>query len=76
VSSPRGGFVLWVELPAGIDAMTLHEQALRRGIVVAPGPMFSARQRFANFIRISAGSPWNDRVAAAMRTLGRIVGKS
>ncbi len=73
VSSPRGGFVLWVELPPGIDALTLHEQALRRGIVVAPGPLFSARQRFANFIRISAGSPWCDRVAIAMRTLGRLV---
>jgi len=76
VSSPRGGFVLWVELPPGVDALTLHEQALRRGIVVAPGPLFSARQRFANFIRISAGSPWNERIATAMRTLGRLVGKS
>ena len=31
------------------------------GIVVAPGPLFSARQRFANFIRISAGTPWSER---------------
>jgi DNA-binding transcriptional MocR family regulator len=76
VSSPRGGFVLWVELPPGVDALTLHEQALRRGIVIAPGPLFSARQRFANFIRISAGHPWDDRIATAMRTLGRLVGKS
>jgi DNA-binding transcriptional MocR family regulator len=76
VSSPRGGFVLWVELPPGVDALTLHEQAHRRGIVVAPGPLFSARQRFANFIRISAGHPWDDRIATAMRTLGRLVGKS
>jgi DNA-binding transcriptional MocR family regulator len=76
VSSPRGGFVLWVELPPGVDALTLHEQALRRGIVIAPGPLFSARQRFANFIRISAGHPWDERIATAMRTLGRLVGKS
>jgi DNA-binding transcriptional MocR family regulator len=76
VSSPRGGFVLWVELPPGVDALTLHEQALRRGIVVAPGPLFSARQRFANFIRISAGHPWDERTSVAMRTLARLVGKS
>jgi DNA-binding transcriptional MocR family regulator len=75
VSSPRGGFVLWVELPAGIDALELHEQALRRGIVVAPGPLFSARQRFTNFIRISAGMPWTERMGAALRTLGRLVGR-
>jgi DNA-binding transcriptional MocR family regulator len=76
VASPRGGFVLWVELPPGMDALALHEQALRRGIVVAPGPLFSARQRFSNFIRVSAGMPWNERAAAAMRTLGRLLGAS
>ena len=75
VSSPRGGFVLWVELPPGTDALALHEQALKKGIVVAPGPLFSARQRFTNFIRISAGTPWSERIESAIRTLARLVAK-
>lgn len=75
VSSPRGGFVLWVELPPGVEALALHEAALRRGIVVAPGPLFSARQRFSNYIRISAGAPWTERISASIRTLGRLVAK-
>jgi DNA-binding transcriptional MocR family regulator len=75
VSSPRGGFVLWVELPQGVDALALHEAALRRGIVVAPGPLFSARQRFGSYIRISAGTPWSDRISASIRTLGRLATK-
>jgi DNA-binding transcriptional MocR family regulator len=75
VSAPRGGFVLWVELPPGIDALQLHDQALRRRIVVAPGPLFSARQRFANFIRISAGTPWSERIAEGMRTLARLIAR-
>jgi DNA-binding transcriptional MocR family regulator len=74
VSSPRGGFVLWVELPPGVDALQLHDQALRKRIVVAPGPLFSARQRFANFIRISAGAPFSERIAEGLRTLGKLVG--
>ncbi|HEU0036568.1 MAG TPA: PLP-dependent aminotransferase family protein [Kofleriaceae bacterium] len=73
VSAPRGGFVLWVELPPGVDALALHEQALRRRIVVAPGPLFSARQRFTNFIRMSAGTPWSDRIADGIKTLARLV---
>jgi DNA-binding transcriptional MocR family regulator len=73
VSAPRGGFVLWVELPAGVDALTLHEQALRRRIVLAPGPLFSARQRFTNFIRISAGMPWCERVEDGLRTLAKLI---
>jgi DNA-binding transcriptional MocR family regulator len=75
VSSPRGGFVLWVELPPGIDALAVYEQALRRRIVIAPGPLFSARQRFANCIRISAGTPWSERIEAGIKTLARIVGR-
>ena len=73
VSSPRGGFVLWVELPPGVDALDAPRAALRRGIVIAPGPLFSARQRFANFIRISAGTPWSERIGDAIRTLARLV---
>ena len=75
VSCPRGGFVLWVELPPGADALALHDTALRRGIVIAPGPIFSARQRFSNFIRISAGTPWDDRIESAIKTLARLVAK-
>jgi len=75
VSSPRGGFVLWVELPPGNDALALHEQALRKRIVIAPGPLFSARQRFANFIRISAGMPWSERTADGIRTLARLIAR-
>ena len=73
VSAPRGGFVLWVELPAGVDALTLHEQALRRRIVLAPGPLFSARNRFTNFIRMSAGTPWSERVDEGIKTIARLV---
>jgi DNA-binding transcriptional MocR family regulator len=75
VSAPRGGFVLWIELPPGVDALQIHEQALRRRIVVAPGPLFSARQRFTNFIRISAGAPWSERMAEGLRTLARLIAR-
>ena len=73
VSSPRGGFVLWVELPPGVDALALDDRALRERVVVAPGPLFSARQRFTHCIRISAGAPWSERIAEGLRTLARLV---
>jgi DNA-binding transcriptional MocR family regulator len=73
VAAPRGGFVLWVELPAGTDALALHREARRRGIVIAPGPIFSARQRFTNFIRISAGTPWSERVCAGIGELASLI---
>jgi len=72
VSRPEGGFVLWVELP-GVSALDLHERALSAGISVAPGPIFSAKARFSNCVRISCGYPWSDVLDHSIRTLGRMV---
>ena len=72
VSAPRGGFVLWIEMPAGVDALTLQERSRERGVVIAPGPIFSARNRFGNFIRISCGMPWGPRAADAVKLVGTL----
>jgi DNA-binding transcriptional MocR family regulator len=76
VTNPSGGFVLWVELPGTVSALKLHERALLDQISVAPGPMFSATQRFPNFIRINCGHPWTDRREQALERLGALVRKS
>ena len=71
--APAGGYVLWVELPAGVDAIELHRAALEHGISVAPGPIFSARREFRNFIRLNYGHPWTAKVDSAIKTLGNLV---
>ncbi|HEY8074441.1 MAG TPA: PLP-dependent aminotransferase family protein [Labilithrix sp.] len=72
VSRPLGGFVLWVELPdrERMDAVELLRRALERGIAIAPGPIFSARQRFRHFVRVSTAHPWSPRIEQAIATLG------
>jgi DNA-binding transcriptional MocR family regulator len=60
ISNPRGGFVLWVEMPRGNDCIDIFNQALERGISLLPGILFSATRRYKNFIRISCGQPWSD----------------
>ena len=72
VTQPAGGFVLWVELPSGSDAMRLYRQALAERISIAPGPMFSATQKYGNFIRLNCAQPWDERMERAMVTLGRL----
>lgn len=73
VSEPQGGYVLWVELPGGVDAMQLYARALERKITVGPGQMFSARGSFPNFIRLNYSYPWSKDTEEALRTLGRLV---
>ncbi len=72
VTQPAGGFVIWVELPEGTDAMAIFHQALAKGISIAPGPIFSASQKYANFIRINCAQPWDERLEAAILFLGKL----
>ncbi len=72
VTRPQGGFFLWLELPAAVDALTLHRQALARGISVAPGPIFSASGQFRSALRLNYGHPWNDGTQGAIRALGEL----
>jgi DNA-binding transcriptional MocR family regulator len=73
VPRPRGGHVLWIELPEGADSLKLHEDALAAGISIAPGPIFSACERYQNFIRLNCAVPWSPRVEEAVRVLGSLV---
>jgi len=69
---PTGGFVLWVELPKGCDAVELYEQAMQERIGFAPGPMFSATDRYHNCLRLSCAVPWTPRVEGAIARLGEL----
>lgn len=70
---PTGGYFLWVEMPAGVNALEIHKQALSHGISVAPGPIFSAKRAFSNCLRLNYGHVWDVRSEAALATLGRLV---
>jgi DNA-binding transcriptional MocR family regulator len=72
ISRPQGGFVVWVELPAGVSALELHARAWSAGISIAPGPIFSAKQRFASYVRINCGYAWSEVTERAVATLGRL----
>jgi DNA-binding transcriptional MocR family regulator len=75
VTQPAGGFVLWVELPGKVDAVALFQQARAHKIGIAPGILFTAQQRYHNFLRLSYVTPWSDRIERAVSTLGRLIGQ-
>jgi DNA-binding transcriptional MocR family regulator len=76
ISNPRGGFVLWVEMPRGNDCIEVFNQALERGISLLPGILFSATRRYKNFIRISCGHPWNESLERSVAELANMVAAS
>jgi DNA-binding transcriptional MocR family regulator len=70
---PGGGYFLWVECDAHVDALALHAQALKARISLAPGPIFSSRSEFRHCFRLNYGHRWTADVEQAMQTLGRLL---
>ncbi len=75
LSRPQGGFVLWCELPPGVDTLRLHKDALKHRINTAPGALFSVKDRYRNCLRMNCGLPWTETIESAVRTLGELARK-
>lgn len=72
-AEPDGGFLLWVQLPDGCDANRLSDEALKHGVTVTPGSLFSPSGRHAGHIRLSACHHFTERQVHALLTLGGLV---
>ncbi|HRH44682.1 MAG TPA: PLP-dependent aminotransferase family protein [Pyrinomonadaceae bacterium] len=73
VSHPQGGSVLWVELPKGFDSLALYRHALSEKIGIVPGIVFSAQNKYRNFIRLSYGHCFDEKIEFAIEKLGEII---
>ncbi len=75
VSRPKGGFILWLELNKKINAFKLRTEAMKHGISIVPGKIFSASSGYSNYIRLSFGKPWSDDADYGLMMLGKIIKK-
>jgi DNA-binding transcriptional MocR family regulator len=57
-----------------INALSVYHEAMAAKISITPGQLFSAKQKFQNFIRLNCGNPWSPAIENAVRTLGDIMG--
>ena len=55
-------------------SISLHpltfEEAIKEGISIAPGLIFSPCTRYQNFIRLSFGHPWSEAIEQSIAWLG------
>lgn len=67
---PRGGVFLWCRLPDGLDSGEIAARALKEGVVLAPGNVFSPSQTASAFLRFNVAQSLDSRLykvlAAAM----------
>jgi len=63
---PRGGFYLWCRLPHGLDSSIVAQRCLEKGVVLAPGNVFSASQSAASFMRFNVAQMSDPRIFATL----------
>ncbi|MDH1263939.1 PLP-dependent aminotransferase family protein [Pseudomonas sp. GD03944] len=73
VSQPRGGFMLWVEMPAGFDSQRLNRLLLPHKVQIAPGSIFSAAGKYRNCLRINYAFKITPELEEAIRRVGECV---
>lgn len=72
IAQPQAGYVLWVELPEGIDCTACLTQALAAQVAYVPGELFSASGMYRNCLRLNCGNPHTPAIEDAVRRLGAI----
>jgi DNA-binding transcriptional MocR family regulator len=70
VSRPQGGFLLWIELPEGCDALRLFHAAREARISLAPGCIFSLGPGLERYLRLNGGATLRN--PGSIATLGRL----
>lgn len=66
---PRGGMFLWCRLPEGVDGARLARLALRQGLVLAPGNVFSVSRSAGDMMRFNVSQMGDPRLAGQLATL-------
>jgi DNA-binding transcriptional MocR family regulator len=75
ITAPQGGLMLWVELNEAVNGLDVYHAARQNHIAIIPGIVCSTSEKYKNFIRLSCGNPWTDRVEKGVATLGEIVSR-
>jgi DNA-binding transcriptional MocR family regulator len=70
---PRGGFYVWVTVPAWLDTKALLAAAVERRVAYVPGTAFYPDGRGANQMRLAFCYPTEDRIRDGIERLGSLV---
>lgn len=73
ISKPQGGSVLWIRCRSHVDTSKIFSKAIEQGVSFAPGQIFSPSGKYKNYMRLSFGVKWNEKIDNAIESLGKLV---
>jgi 2-aminoadipate transaminase len=76
ISAPEGGMNVWVELPAGMDAVALRGIARQSGVDFLPGRYFSIARPLDQAFRLSFAGLEPDAIEEGIEILGSLIAET
>ena len=73
ITNPKGGFLLWVELPEDVNSLELYRKAMEKKIAITPGILFSAQGQYKNHLRLSCGAVEGEQARKSIMALARLL---
>ncbi len=70
---PRGGYMLWAELPAYVDLPHLRDKARAQGVVFASGQVFFTTPSERKYIRLNCAKASESELVRGLEILGKLI---
>lgn len=70
---PEGGMFIWVQLPPGMDSMSLLDKAIAQHVAFVPGAPFFANEPQANTLRLSFVTVPPEKIRQGIEILGGLL---
>jgi DNA-binding transcriptional MocR family regulator len=73
VVAAAGGATLWAQSKHPVDMRRVYERLLAKGIVIAPGELFSAQGLWRDCLRLSYTVDWSKDIGLAVKMLAQAI---
>ena len=72
-SLPNGGLSIWIELEKTIDTTEIYKRAIKEGIIITPGMLFSSNKKFPHCMRLSFVHEITGKRLIALKKIGNLI---
>jgi DNA-binding transcriptional MocR family regulator len=72
LTKPAGGFMSWATFPKKVDALRIHNAALREKILILPGNAFTMGKQYPHSLSFGFGHSYTDSYDNALRRVGNM----
>lgn len=76
ITTPKGGFCLWLTLPPSINTLELYKKLIEKNIAISPGLIFSSSMEYQNCLRINCAVEYNQSIKDALKKIAQEINHS